>query len=78
MPTASKKKDNVKDLDGQKPSQKQHLSMEKAHEMEIQHKELGEMMKELSSHISSKQDIEKAKDLKIEKAQNQNKNHERK
>ena len=52
--------------------------MEKAHEMEIQHKELGEMMKELSSHISSKQDIEKAKDLKIEKAQNQNKNHERK
>lgn len=54
---------------GQK--QYQDLSKEKIHEIEGGNKDLGDMMKELSAHISSKKDIEQAKDIKIEKTQSQ-------
>lgn len=63
----------------QEPAQGQDktLSREKAKEIEGQNKDLSDMIKEFSSHVSSKQDIEKAKNLKIEKVQSQSKSIER-
>lgn len=75
MPSMSK--NNSLTPHEQAKQNEQSISAEKVQEISEQNIGLGDMMKELSTHVSSKEDIEKSKDIKIEKTRNQNKDFER-